>query len=68
VLRSILVAVVATVVFGGIAIVLASTFWGGPMTTKAVYVLKVIYGATISVPITLVALRAALSERQKSRR
>jgi hypothetical protein len=62
-LRALLMALLAVIVFGGLGVLLSSVMWSGPVTPKAVLALKVLYGAVISVPITLVALRAELAQR-----
>jgi len=62
VLRALLVAGVATLAFGGVAILLTSAVWAGPLPLGAVIVLKVLYGAILSIPITRFGLLAALSD------
>jgi hypothetical protein len=61
-LRALLVAVIAVLLLGGAAMLLTPVFVAGPMPRDSVLVLKVIYGALISVPITLLALRCALAD------
>lgn len=61
-LRALLVAVVAVLVLGGAAMLLTPMLVAGPMPQRSAYALKVAYGALISVPITLLALRCALAD------
>jgi hypothetical protein len=62
-LRALLMALLAVLVFGSLGVLLSSALWLGPVSVKTVLALKVIYGAVISAPITLVALRAELAQR-----
>jgi hypothetical protein len=61
-LRALLVAVVAVLVLGGAAMLLTPVFVTGPIPRNSAFVLKVVYGALISVPITMLALRCALAD------
>jgi hypothetical protein len=62
-LRALLVAVLATFGFGGIAILVTSAVWAGALPTGSVILFKVLYGAMLSIPITRFGLLAALSDR-----
>jgi hypothetical protein len=61
-LRALLVAVVAVVVLGLAALLLTPVLATDPMSRAAAFASKVLYGAIISVPITLLALRCALAD------
>jgi ABC-type spermidine/putrescine transport system permease subunit I len=61
--RSLLMAVVATLVLGGIALPLTTALVTEPMAMRSVFLLKMLYGALISVPITLLVLRVALADQ-----
>jgi hypothetical protein len=62
--RALLMAVVATLVLGAVAVPLTTALVNGPMSVQSLFLLKMLYGAVISVPITLLVLCAALADQQ----
>lgn len=66
-LRSLLVATVATMILGCSALLLTTVLATDPMPRASVYLLKIVYGAIISAPITLLTLRCALADGSGNR-
>lgn len=61
-LRALLIGLVAMVVAGGAAALLTPAVWTGPLSMPAVYAIKVVFGVLLSIPVTLLAVRAALTD------
>lgn len=61
-LRALLIGLVAMVVAGGVAALLTPAVWTGPLSMPAVYAVKVVFGVLLSIPVTLLAVRAALAD------
>lgn len=62
-LRSLLLAVAATVLIAGAMILILSALWNGPMAYGDVFLLKVVYGGVVALLVTPIALVAALADR-----
>ncbi len=61
-LRAALLAVMATVVLGGVATAALAVVWSGPYVFITVLVFKIAYGALVAAVIATLALPAALSD------
>jgi hypothetical protein len=60
--RSVLLGVVAMLVAGGAALLLSLALWTGPLPLQTVYAIKTVFGVLLAVPVTLLAVRAALAD------
>ena len=58
--RALLVALAATAILGGIAVVILAAAWSGPIGFAAALPLKIVYGAAVAAIVTPLALKAAL--------
>jgi hypothetical protein len=65
--RALLIAFLATIVLGGMAIVLTICLWGGPADFKMVLPIKILYGAMVALVVTPLALRAALADKHEKK-
>lgn len=63
VLRAVVIALAATVLGGGAALLVTLAVWQGPLSIGAVYGIKVLFGVLLSIPVTRIGLRAALAAR-----
>lgn len=59
--RSLVLAIASAAVFGGLAMGITVVLWRGPLGIGSVFALKILYGVVISIPVTLVGLRASLA-------
>ena len=63
-LRSILIAIAATVVLGGVALSLTAALWEAPLSFAQIFPAKVAYGTLVGIIVTPIGLRAALAIEQ----
>jgi hypothetical protein len=61
-LRALLLALVATIVFGGVMTGLLALLWSGPHSFIAVLIFKIAYGAIVAAVMAALSLRAALND------
>lgn len=61
-LRALLFAITATVVFGGLATGVLALVWNGSASFAAIIIPKIFYGALIAALVAPIALRAALRD------
>lgn len=61
-LRSLLLAVAATVLIAGTMIALLAALWSGPIAYGDLFLLKVLYGGVVALLVTPIALVATLAD------
>jgi hypothetical protein len=61
-LRALVLATAALCLGGTAALLLTFVLWSGPLGMGAVYVIKLVFGVLLAVPVTRLALRAALAD------
>ena len=61
-LRAFVLAAAALCVGGGAALLLTLVLWKGPLAMGTVYGIKLVFGVLLAIPVTRLALRAALAD------
>jgi hypothetical protein len=62
-LRALVIALGAALLGGGAALLATRLLWQGPLPLGQAYVLKVVFGVMLAIPVTRIGLRATLADR-----